>query len=804
MKMSLRTPLLLAALALPLAACNMGSQSGGSATATSTAQGGGDVQITSQPQNTSVSAGQSAQFSVGAIDTKGRTLMYQWLRNNSVISGATGSSYSFTAQSSDVGANFSVVVTDQEGCLQSLYNGHMDNDQKRCVLSGSAALALGSGGGIVSVTGSIGGAGNLNGQGGASRFNGPTSVAQDSHGNYYVADGYNQLIRKITPAGLVSTYAGKYGMQGHTDGNVADATFNLPAGIVADSADNLYVADAFNGAIRKITPAGVVSTLAGGAAFGSGTCTDGTGSAARFNLPQGIAVDAAGNVYVADSFCGTIRKVTPAGVVTTLSSTWNGELLGVAVSPDGSTVYYDNGNQIFRLDPVSHVTTVLAGSGTNGAADGTGEAASFNGSAGMALDSSGTLYVADNWNCAVRKVTASGVVTTLAGPSGGCLSAVETDGTGTAANFLFPNGVLADNTGNLVVSDVYGETIRKVSLGGITTTFAGLGANIGATDGTGAVASFGFLIGSAITADSSGNLYIAEVLNNLIRKVTPAGVVTTVAGGPGQQGYVEGTGSAARFNMPSGIAVNASGTLYVADTSNSAIRQISPAGVVSTLAGGNGWGSADGVGSAAQFRLPTGVATDSSGNVYVADYYNNTIRKVTAAGVVTTLAGNPNMSGSADGTGSAALFSGPLQLVVDSTGTIYVSDSNNSTIRKISPAGVVTTLAGTAGVPGSADGTGSAARFNFSVLVTLGLTDRGGGLTLDAAGNLYLADTNNGTIRKITPTGVVSTVAGSAGQVGIQLGALPSTLGPTQGVVVVGNTLYTTVASASLLSFQLP
>ena len=235
------------------------------------------------------------------------------------------------------------------------------------------------------------------------------------------------------------------------------------------------------------------------------------------------------------------------------------------------------------------------------------------------------------------------------------------------------------------------------------------------------------------------------------------------AGNPydGNAGF-DGTGSEAKFYNPRGVATDAFGNVYVADTSNHTIRKITPAGVVTTLAGTGSVkgsidaasfiGSADGTGAAARFNSPFGVATDASGNVYVADYANNTIRKITPAGVVTTLAGTVGSSRSADGTGSEARFGDPTGVTTDAGGNLYVADANNHTIRKITPAGVVTTLAGTAGTSGSADGTGAAARFSNP-----------NGVATDAGGNLYVADANNRTIRKITPTGVVTTLAGTAG-----------------------------------------
>ena len=230
-------------------------------------------------------------------------------------------------------------------------------------------------------------------------------------------------------------------------------------------------------------------------------------------------------------------------------------------------------------------------------------------------------------------------------------------------------------------------------------------------------------------------LVVSAVLSHAPAMLGQALTFTTFAGqGPGS---ADGTGSAARFNDPFGVATDSSGNVYVADSINSTIRKITLAGAVTTLAGlaGTG-GSADGTGSAARFNFPIGVATDGSGNVYVGDLFNSTIRKITPAGAVTTLAGLAGSRGSADGTGSAARFASPQGVATDSSGNVYVADSDNNTIRKITPAGAVTTLAGLAGSRGSADGTGSAARFNLPR-----------GVATDSSGNVYVADTFNNTIR---------------------------------------------------------
>jgi sugar lactone lactonase YvrE len=261
-----------------------------------------------------------------------------------------------------------------------------------------------------------------------------------------------------------------------------------------------------------------------------------------------------------------------------------------------------------------------------------------------------------------------------------------------------------------------------------------------------------------------------------------------LAGDIGGPGNVDGTGAAAHFNGPSSVAVDSAGNVYVADETNCTIRKVTAGGVVTTLAGTAGMaGSVDGTGVAARFNYPRGVAVDSAGNAYVADNGNSTIRKVTAGGVVTTLAGTAGRFGSVDGTGAAARFYDPTSVALDSAGNIYVADYDNHTIRKVTAGGVVTTMAGSAGAAGSADGTGAAARFNNP-----------GGVAVDGAGNVYVADYGNATIRKITPSGDTTTVAGMAGVAGIVLGAAPRFALPAF-LAISGDSLVISDANAILL-----
>ncbi len=715
-----------------------------------------------------------------------------------------------------------------------------------------------SGGVVTTFAGQVGAAaGTLDGTGPSVQFSALGGVAVDTQGNVYVADVISSTIRKITPGGVSSTLAGTPGVMGFADGPGFTAQFNRPQGVAVDGAGNVYVADSGNAVIRKITPAGVVSTIAGipglfaivNGAFTGGTfqnlfgvavdisgnvfasdsargviykltpggvlttfvgtvglfgSADGTGTAALLNNPGYISTDGAGNLYVADTSNAAIRRITPAGVVSTLGGEPLGVIttnpgapivlgskdgtgsvaqfnlpLGVAATPAGNIFVADTANSTIRAGvpatasaaPVltTQVSSQRAAAGANVtfsvATAGTGLSFqwSFNGTAISGATGS-TLTVskiaAANAGSYTVKVTnsagsvTSGAatlslvtppastsyatpygVTTLAGTAGSFGSAV---GTGAAARFGAPEGTAVDASGNVYVADGSNGTILKVTPAGVVTTLAGTAGVFGSANGTGAAALFVFPVGLAV--DASGNVFVADYGAGTIRKITSAGVVTTLAGTAGVIGSADGTGAAAQFYNPAGLAVDASGNLYVADSFNDTIRKVTSAGVVTTLAGTAGtFGAVNATGAAAQFSFPVAVAVDASGNVYVADGFNNMIRKVTSAGVVTTLAGATGAAatGSADGTGTAAQFNFPQGLAVDTGGNVYVADSSNSTLRRVTSAGVVTTLAGVAGAAGSADGTGPTAQFNSPQ-----------GLSVDSAGNIYVADTLNGTVRK--------------------------------------------------------
>jgi len=307
----------------------------------------------------------------------------------------------------------------------------------------------------------------------------------------------------------------------------------------------------------------------------------------------------------------------------------------------------------------SYVVSTFAGSGALGSADGAGTVATFWYPTSVAVDANSNVYVGQFGSTKIRKISPTSVVSTIA--DGG----------------FFGLGVAVDANGTVYVADTFNNKIRKITAAGVVSTLAGTGAQ-GSADGAGAAATFNFPYRVAV--DANGTVHVADTNNRKIRKIT-AGVVSTLAG-TGAQGSADGAGDAATFSSPFGIAVDANGTVYVMDANK--IRKITGAGVVSTLAGTGAQGSADGAGAAASFSNPSSIAVDANGNVYVADWGNNKIRKITAAGVVSTIAGT-GTAGSADGVGAAATFDSPSGVAVDANGNIFVAEYFNNKIRKLTP-----------------------------------------------------------------------------------------------------------------------
>lgn len=551
--------------------------------------------------------------------------------------------------------------------------------------------------------------GTTDGAASNARFNTPLNLIADASGNIYVADSFNHTLRVISTSGAVSTFAGLPGVSGVTDGTGLNARFFFPTGL-ALTRDALFVTDRGNHAIRRVTGTGEVTLFAG--IPGSRGFANGSLLSARFDQPASITADAAQNLYVVDSSNHIIRKITLDGVVSTFAGT----------------------------------------SGVAGSNDGMGPSAQFRFPESISIDTAGSFYVADRGNHTIRKISPVGLVSTLAGATG---SSGAVNGPGGTARFNSPSGVLAYGDGTLIVSDTGNNSLRLVTPAGVVSVLAGRLNVEGYINGAASAARF--FEPSGLTFTATG-IMVADSLNHSIRKLDLVTYETSLlAGGGGNFGNVDGVGAGARFNFPNGVAVHSSGDVYLADTRGSSIRRISPAGVVTRVAGlASGDAYVDGPAGVASLNYPFGLTVAPDRTIYFCENQLHTIRRVLPDGSVTTIAGTADVPGSADGTGAAARFNFPSAIARDQDGNIYISDTFNHTIRRIA-AGTqtVTTFAGAALVPGSADGSGAAARFRFPR-----------GLAFDPQGNLYVADSSNHTIRKITRDGLVSTVAGAAGSFG--------------------------------------
>jgi uncharacterized protein (TIGR03437 family) len=584
------------------------------------------------------------------------------------------------------------------------------------------------------------------------------SPALDSQGNLYFADSYNNIVVRLSPNGKLVLVAGNSHAGFSGDGGPANAAaLNFPTGVAVDSAGNLYIADAGNYRIRKVS-GGTITTVAGNG--GAGFSGDGgPATSAAFNRPIAVALDGAGNLYIADEYNRRIRKVS-AGTITTVAGGGNQGLgdggpatsaslfdpSGIAVDSAGNLYIADTYNQRIRKVSGGNITTV-AGNGNLGFSGDGGPAtnASLNDPEGVAVDSAGNLYIADFGNNRIREVS-GGIITTVVGS--GNLGFSGDGGSAASASLNGPDGVAVDAAGELFIADFANERIRKVS-GGVITTVAGTGG--GTFWGDGGTATSAELLSTAdVVVDATGNLYIADPGNNRVRKVS-GGMITTVAGN-GIAGFSGdgGLAASASLNLPQGVAVDSAGNLDIADCYNDRIRKVS-GGTITTVAGSaNGGFSGDGgPATSALLACPSGVAIDSAGNLYIADSWNSRIRKV-SGGTITTIAGNGIVGFSGDGgPATSASLNLPVGVAVDSAGNLYISDRGNFRIRKVS-GGIITTVAGN-GVWGFSGDGGPATNASLA---------GPNGVAVDSAGNLYIADFGNNRVREVSG-GTITTVAGN-------------------------------------------
>ena len=640
-----------------------------------------------------------------------------------------------------LGSNFYTAVTvDPQG---NFYVADPDNIMVMKV-SQDGVLKVIAGNGIPGISGD-------GGPGVNASLGAPAGLAFDASGNLYIADFFH-VIRKLTPAGIISTIAGTGDAGQSGDGGPATAATISPHGIAVSASGDIYFADDSNHKVRKITPGGIISTVAG-TGVADYTGDGGPATSAALNTPTGVAIDATGNLYIADNGNLAIRKVTPAGIITTFAgggfetddgvAPLNAAIipLSVSVSPTGDVYVADFLTYRVRKISGGKITTV-AGTGDAGFSGdgGPATAAALNSPSSAAITADGIVYIADSGNSRIRKVTADGRISTVAGNA-----QFRTGGDGgpaISAVMYLPSGVAADKSGNLYISEQSKNRVRKVSRDGTISLFAGTGEP-GRT-GDGGPATRATLDGPAgLAADAQGNVYIADQVNSVIRKVTPAGFITNFAG----TGRFEFNGdnkppSAAALFGPAAVAVDATGAVYVSDTYNHRIRKIPAGGNIVTIAGSGqkGFSGDNGPASGASLNGPAGLAVDSALNVYFVDAGNQRVRKITPSGVIATIAGTgtPGFSGDG-GPATSAMLKNPASVAVDASGNLYIADQRNHRIRRVTPDGIISTFAGSRFAGFTGDG-GPATAATLA-----GPSD----VSLDAAGNVLIADLVNHRVRAV-------------------------------------------------------
>ena len=585
------------------------------------------------------------------------------------------------------------------------------------------------------------GFGGDNGPAAAAQLNQPYDVALDSSGNLYIADFGNQRVRRIDSSGNITTVAGNGATGSNGDGGPATAALLLgPRNLALDSAGNLYLSE-FNGhRVRMVTPGGIISTFAGiGIAGFSGD--GGPAAASQLAYPAGLALDAAGDLYIVDTLNVRIRKVLAGSG--TISSVCNQQsfgmpyvqLSGIASSAGGNLYIPDSGSAyVWEWTAAAGLTRVAGTPGSN-PYTGDGQPAlqtALTAPTAATLDSTGDLYISESHR--VRSVAAAtGIINTVAG--NGTFGYAGDGGTATQAVLNTPTGITVSN-GSLYIADQGNSRIRQVSQGSITTV---AGNGVPSYSGDGLAASAAGLSGpSAVAVDSSNNLYIADTSNERVRRVSPAGVITTFAG-DGQSNGFGGEGEPATFiplDSPQGVAADNAGNVYVADTYHNRVLQVDDSGDMRTVAG---------TGTPSPFGLngPLGIAVDPNGNLYIADSLNQRVEMLSASGAISTVAGTGTSGFSGDGGPAvSAELSDPSAVAADSSGNLYIADTGNNRIRVVSPDGTIVTIAGT-GIAAYNGDSGPALQVDLY---------NPAGVAVDSQGNLWVADTGNNRVCQLTAT----------------------------------------------------
>jgi sugar lactone lactonase YvrE len=589
----------------------------------------------------------------------------------------------------------------------------------------------------------------------------PSGVATDGKGNVYVSLRASHQVVRIDPTGTLYLVAGTgaQGSQGPSgDGGPAvSATLSIPLGLILDTAGNLYIADAGSNRIRMVDTKGIIHTFAGnGNNINSGD--GGPATAASLDTPSALAFDPSGNLIIADTGNNEIRAVSPAGIITKIAGTGNAAYdqdngtvatasfsapTGVAVDKSGNIYVSDTGNQRVRLLATTGITSVIAGNGTKGSfGDGRqASTAEVNNPGALVFDSAGNLYIADIGNDRVRVINSAGVISNYAGS--GKVGAGGDGGYAIDAN-LNLQFIAMDSKNNLYIADGGNFRVREVTASnGFITTVGGNG--LVSYNPTNLLA-----VGS--------NVYFSDSTANRIRSFNITGGAASIGilAGNGQSTFdaADDTAVTARLNAPRGLARDPAGNIYFADNKNQVVRKITPEGALVTLAGNaTNLDQGDGaLATSSELSGPVAVAY-AGGNVYILEQAGERIRVITPNGNINTFAGTgvPGQPSSPSGAALSQPMNQPQGLTSDSAGNLYLADTGNNIIRKITTSGTITTIAGTGAATYTGDG---------GPAVSASLRNPTG-LAVDSYGNIFIADTRNNVIREIGADGIIATVAGN-------------------------------------------